>query len=83
MPQEKARRQLKLETDLYLLFQQNPQADQATHWRHPRSGKQIAWCCKARDIFHRYHKLSRQQVQDPSDTHNTDNSGETHQTAPQ
>jgi hypothetical protein len=83
MPQEKARRQLKLETDLYLLFQQNPIADQATRWRHPRSGKHILWCRKALDIFHKYQKLSKQQDQNESYEHGTPHFAEKHQREPE
>lgn len=58
MPQEKARRQLQLETDMYKVFQRDPKADENSRWRNPRTGSLIPWTRKALDIFHLYRKIS-------------------------
>jgi hypothetical protein len=76
MPQEKARRQLQLETDMYVLFTKDPRADEKEFWANPRTHKHIKWCRKALDIFHLYKKLK-------ADEHRTQHSSEKHQRDPQ
>ena len=60
MPQEKDRRILQLENDILALVLSEESVITRTTWKNPRTGQNVEWTRKARDIFYKLEKRKKE-----------------------